>query len=153
MRPTVLVVEDGDEYTTNLRRFLGHEFEFARAGDGIEALEWLSAHRADALFLDMKFDRSERLVGRTAQLEKRFSGDESGLRRFLEDHQGTFVLASIRGAGHAVAAVFSYDFTAESRRFERLRGQYSPLEYLVDTAGPAAIRAALLQACERTGAY
>ena len=40
--PRVLVVEDGHEYIQTLSKYLGAEFEFARAGDGFEAIEQLS---------------------------------------------------------------------------------------------------------------
>ena len=98
-RARVLVVEDGHEYLTNLERFLGEDFEFQRAGDGLAALEMLSAAPFYALFLDMRFDRAERLLGDLDELVDRFAGDRGRARRFLEDHQGTYVLSALREAG------------------------------------------------------
>lgn len=143
-RPRILVVEDGTEYVENLRRFLGEDFLFERAGDGPEALERLSAERWDAIFLDMRFDRATRLVGDLGALVDRFVGDEERARRFLEDNQGAYVLAALREAGHTQPALFSYDFDGEPRRYRNLEGRYGPLAYLADTAGPAQIREALL---------
>lgn len=151
--PAVLVVEDGHEYITNLERFLGEHFVFTRAGDGFQALELLARSPADgppfdALFLDMRFDRAERLLGDLDALADRFAGDHSRARRFLEDNQGTYVLAALREAGHQQPALFSYDFDSEPRRFKNLSGRYGPLGYLHDAAGPAAIRDALAALCE-----
>lgn len=143
-RPRILVVEDGTEYVENLRRFLGEDFLFERAGDGPEALERLSTERWDAIFLDMRFDRATRLVGDLGALVDRFVGDEERARRFLEDNQGAYVLAALREAGHTQPALFSYDFDGEPRRYRNLEGRYGPLAYLADTAGPAQIREALL---------
>lgn len=142
-RPVVLVVEDGHEYTTNLDRFLGEHFRFVRAGDGEAALAALPTEPFQAVFLDMRFDRADRLLGDLGALIRRFAGDEGRARRFLEDNQGTYVLAALRDAGCTLPAVFSYDFDGEPRRFANLSRRYGPLAYLNDTAGPAEMRAAL----------
>ena len=144
--PSILVVEDGHEYTTNLDRFLGEEFRFVRAGDGASALAALGGAPFQAVFLDMRFDRADRLLGDLGALVRRFSGDEARARRFLEDNQGTYVLAALRGAGCTLPVIFSYDFDGEPRRFANLSRRHGPLAYLNDTAGPADMRAALLAA-------
>ena len=141
--PMVLVIEDGHEYTTNLERFLGGDFVFERAGEGATALERLSAGGVDVVFLDMKFDRAPLLLGDEAALVRRFAGDAKRARRFLEDNQGTYVLAAVREAGFVQPAIFSYDFDGEPRRFGNLLSRYGPLSYLTDSAGPREIRAAL----------
>jgi CheY-like chemotaxis protein len=141
-RPAVLVIEDGHEYTTNLERFLGEAFAFTRAGDGPAALELLRERAFDAIFLDMRFDRAPRLLGDLDALVSRFAGDADRARRFLEDNQGTYVLAALRDAGCALPVVFSYDFDSEPRRFRNLERRYAPLRYLTDTAGPAEMRVA-----------
>jgi hypothetical protein len=162
--PSVLVVEDGHEYTTNLVRFLGDAFAFTRAGDGFAALQALGYGAPDAgrssetasapevstfgaIFLDMRFDRATRFLGDQAALATRFSGDATRARRFLEDNQGTYVLAAIREAGCTIPVVFSYDFDGEPRRFRNLVKRYGPLRYLNDAAGPSDMRAALDAAC------
>lgn len=143
--PRVLVVEDGHEYIQNLCRFLQDAFVFARAGDGPDALERLSAERWDAIFLDMRFDRASRLLGDLAATSERFAGDVERARRFLEENQGAYVLAALREAGYNQPVLFSYDFDGEPRRYRTLEGRYGPLAYLPDTAGPSEIRAALVQ--------
>jgi len=142
--PRVLVVEDGHEYITNLQRFLGDDFAFTRAGDGEAALDRLAAEPYAAAFLDMRFDRAERLLGDLDELVDRFAGDRARARRFLEDHQGTYILAALRQSGHLLPVLFSYDFDGEPRRFRNLATRWGDLAYLSDTAGPAEIRAALL---------
>lgn len=142
-RPRILVIEDGSEYVENLTRFLGEEFDFSRAGDGLEALERLARDGVDAIFLDMKFDRARRLLGDLGALVDRFVGDEERARRFLEDNQGAYVLAALREAGHVQPVLFSYDFDGEPRRYRNLEGRYGPLAYLADTADPAQIREAI----------
>ena len=144
--PTILVAEDGHEYTTNLERFLGDEFRFVRAGDGEAALAAVAEGAFDAIFLDMRFDRAERLLGDLGALVRRFSGDEARARRFLEDNQGTYVLAALRAAGCPLPVIFSYDFDGEPRRFANLSRRHGPLAYLNDTAGPADMRDALKSA-------
>jgi len=139
----VLVVEDGHEYSTNLRRFLSEYFRFERAGDGFEALSALEQTTWDVVFLDMRFDRAERLMGDPKPLTERFGGDLERARRLLEDNQGTHILEAIRAAGNYVPVLFSYDFDGEPRRYRNLEQRYGPLGYLPDTAGPAEIRAAL----------
>lgn len=147
--PRVLVVEDGHEYIRNLTRFLDESFEFLRAGDGPTALTLLETANVDAIFLDMKFDRAEHLLGDMGATKQRFAGDVNRARRFLENNQGTYVLAAIRDAGHRHPAVFSYDFDQEPRRFRNLQRRYGPLAYLNDTATPSDIRYTLMLAIEQ----
>jgi CheY-like chemotaxis protein len=145
--PRVLVVEDGFEYITNLERFLAQDFELVRAGDGPEALERLAGEDFDVVFLDMRFDRAGRLLGEGEELLHRFAGDPVRARRFLEDNQGTYILAALRAAGCTLPVVMSYDFDGEPRRFQNLARTHGPVSYLSDTAGPAEIRAALAALC------
>lgn len=142
----VLVIEDGHEYTTTLGRFLAPALDLQRAGDGPAALERLAQERWDVIFLDMRFDRASVLLGDLDELSARFAGDVSRARRALEDNQGAYILAALREAGCTVPVVMSYDFDGEPRRFQNLARRYGPLRYLNDTAGPAEIRAALLDA-------
>lgn len=143
--PRVLVIEDGEEYSRLLGRFLADGFSFVRAGDGPAALELLEEQTFDALFLDMRFDRAarDRLLGDPDEAAARFGGDPERARRFLEDNQGTYILAALREAGVALPVVFSYDFDGEPRRWRNLQQAWGPLSYLSDNAGPDQIRAAL----------
>ncbi len=140
--PAVLLVEDGHEYINAYARFLGDMATFVRAGDGHEALTMLAQTVFDCVVLDMRFDRAECLLGDEASLTQRF-GCPARAHRFLEDNQGSYILAALREAGHRVPVVLSYDFGAEPRRFANLSKRYAPLAYLDDAAGPAEIRAAL----------
>lgn len=144
-RLRVLVVEDGDEYTRNLARFGGETFEFVRAGDGasaLTALTTLGEGPFDLLFLDMRFDRVQpaQLLGDLAETAERFNGDPVRARQFLEEHQGTYILAAVRAAGHTLPAVFSHDFDGEPRRWAKLVSLYAPVSYLPDNASAAEIR-------------
>ena len=143
----VLIVEDGEEYSTTLARFLDG-FELVRAGDGHEALRRLAAERWGVVFLDMRFDRvpASRLLGDLDAATDRCNGDRERATRFLEDNQGAYVLAALREAGHDVPVVFSYDFEAEPRRWKNLESRFAPLSYLNSNAGPDQIRAALERA-------
>lgn len=137
----VLVVEDGSEYIETLQRFLADGFTWERAGSGPEALDRLAAGGWDAVFLDMRFDRvaAAALLGDHEATADRFNGDPVQARRFLEDHQGLYVLAAIRDAGHAVPVLLSYDFDAEPRRWEKLAPRHAPVDYLPDNASPSDI--------------
>jgi CheY-like chemotaxis protein len=139
----VLVIEDGYEYIENLRRFMGAGFELGRAGDGEEALEILSRQDWNVILLDMCFDRADRLLGEDPGLLSKMGGDPDRMRSYLEIHQGTYILAAIRQAGHSLPVVFSYDFDAEPRRFSNLQRRYAPLSYLNDVAGPPEFRSTL----------
>ena len=136
----VMIVEDGHEYIENLRRFMGPGFELGRSGDGLEALARLENESWDVILLDMCFDRAETLLGEEPGLLSRMGGDPSRVRYHLEVHQGTYILAAIRQAGHSLPIVFSYDFDAEPRRFANLERRYAPLRYLNDVAGPQQFR-------------
>ena len=144
----VLVIEDGREYSEMLGRFLVDGFSFQRAGDGHEALSALAAGGHDVVFLDMRFDRvgPEQLLGDPEPVAARFNGDRERALRFLEDNQGTFVLAALRAAGHTVPVVFSYDFDGEPRRWGHVERHHAPVAYLGSNAGPEQVRAALLGA-------
>ena len=145
MRARILVVEDGEEYTRTLSRYLGDAFDFVRAGDGGEALALAGAGGFGAIFLDMRFDRVpiERLLGDLSAVAARFGGDGERAARFLEDNQGTYVLAALRGAGCGLPVIFSYDFDGEPRRWQNLSRRFAPVHYLTDTASPERIRAQL----------
>lgn len=144
----VLIIEDGSEYIETMRRFLSDGFEWERAGSGPAGLARLKQPGIEAVFLDMRFDRAPEgeLLGDVAQVADRFSGDVVQARRFLEDHQGAYVLAALRDAGCTLPVVLSYDFSAEPRRWERLASRFGPVRFLPDNASPADVRRALTSA-------
>ncbi|MCB9674646.1 MAG: hypothetical protein H6737_05975 [Alphaproteobacteria bacterium] len=137
----VLVIEDGSEYTETLSRFLPDGFDWVRAGSGPEGLAQLGVGGFDAVFLDMRFDRvpQDQLLGDVEATADRFNGDPVQARQFLEDHQGLFVLAALREAGHSIPVLLSYDFDAEPRRWAKLVEKHAPVDYLPDNASPADI--------------
>lgn len=137
----VLVVEDGFEYSETLQRFLPDGFRWQRAGSGPQALALLGERTWDALFLDMRFDRApeDELLGDVSEVADRFNGDPVQARRFLEDHQGNYILAALREAGQGLPVLLSYDFDGEPRRWERLAERFGPVDYLPDNASPADI--------------
>lgn len=141
----VLVIEDGYEYSETLERFLGDGFTWTRAGSGPQGLRLLEERDWDVVFLDMRFDRApeDELIGDVAEIADRFNGDPVQARRFIEDHQGNFVLAALRDAGHGIPVLLSFDFDGEPRRWARLVERYSPVDYLPDNASPAEIASRL----------
>jgi CheY-like chemotaxis protein len=87
----LLVIEDGTEYAEFARTFLG-EWEIRTASSANEALAELASRGADALLLDLRFDRAgrEQLVGDLAETAVRlFSGDGARALRHVQDQQGT----------------------------------------------------------------
>lgn len=135
----VLVVEDGHEYTDTMDRFLAQRgFAFTRAGSGPEALAAVAGNTFDIVFLDMRFDRAEPtdLLGDLEAMTDRLNGDPAAARRFLEEHQGTYILAGLREAGCRLPVLLSYDFTNEARRFRHLAERHAPLDYVRDVASP-----------------
>jgi hypothetical protein len=60
--------------------------------------------------------------------------------RWLQDQQGTLILAELRAAGHAQPALFVHPFPP--RRLENLRKLYGAVD-AVDSFDAAAIAAAL----------
>ena len=150
-RLNLLVVEDGEEYTAMLTRFLTDAFAITRAGDGADALRALAVAPFDVVFLDMRFDRvpPDALLGDLAQVAERFNGDPVRARHHLETNQGTYVLDAIRAAGHRLPAVYSYDFDAEPRRWQVLQRRGAPVDYLPDNASAAVVRERLLRVAGR----
>src|SRR6266540_2445807 len=79
---TLLVVEDGTEYTDAFRSLASNDprvpVELVRAGDREGARRVLAERSVDAVFLDVVFDRTppERLVGDLETQIRRFGGDQ-----------------------------------------------------------------------------
>ena len=95
----------------------------------------------DAIFLDMRFDRAPEgeLLGDVEAVTDRHNGDRIATRRFLEDHQGLFVLAALRESGWEHPLLLSYDFDGEPTRWGRLSARHGRVDYLPDNASPADI--------------
>lgn len=149
--PTILIVEDGDEYLENLSRFVPGP-TYLQAHSGAEALDVLSRQRVDLVYLDMRFDRVPRttLLGDHAAATQAHNGDPLRGWRYLETNQGLFVLDALRRAGHGhVPVVLAYDFSREQRRLEFLQKQHPNLRWVPDAVTPEAIRALIDQVTDR----
>ena len=79
----VLVVEDGDEYITNLRTFVREGIDYTQARSGAEACKLARERSPDVVYLDMRFDRTplEWLLGDLVALSSRFNGDTGRARQ------------------------------------------------------------------------
>src|SRR5688500_3666946 len=132
----VLVVEDGDEYITNLTAFVSEGIEYRQAKSGGRAVERITAAEADVAFLDMRFARTpvEEVICDMVQLTGRFNGDIGRARRFQQDNQGLFILRALRDAGYRRPVILSYDFGAEDKRFRALSAKDPGLYYCPDYA-------------------
>jgi hypothetical protein len=144
----LLVIEDGTEYLEFARVFLGEELAVAGARSAADALAQLDAEGADALLIDLRFERApaEVLVGDVVATAARlFDGDEVRALRYLQDQQGTLILEALRRAGHRQPALFVHDFPP--RRLANLRALYGAVA-AVPSFDAAAIKRALRDAME-----
>lgn len=138
-RRTVLVVEDGTEYTDAFRSLGASEssesLELLRAGDGGEARRILADHRVDALFLDVVFDRTppDRLLGDLEAVIRRFGGDRRRADRHLAENQGFYLVSDLAPLLPASAPiVLAYDFSLEPERLAALRQTAARLSGVAD---------------------
>ena len=147
----VLVVEDGDEYLTNLTTFVSEGFSYRQAKSGGRACELIAEEQPDLVYLDMRFDRTpnEALLGDLVALTARFNGDVARARAFQQDNQGLFVLRALRDAGFHGPVILSYDFSREERRFRALSDKDPALSYCPDYADASEIQAAIFRAVGR----
>lgn len=147
----VLIVEDGDEYLTNLSTFVSEGFSYRQAHSGSDACRMVGESPTDLVYLDMRFDRTPEgeLLGNMVDLVARFNGDISRARRFQQDNQGLFVLRALRESGWSGPVILSYDFGPEERRFRALSARDPHLAYCPDYADATTIRAAILHAVGR----
>jgi hypothetical protein len=135
-------IEDGTEYAEFARLFLG-EFTVEAATTLAAALAALDVRGADALLIDLRFERAApgELVGDLDATARRlFAGDRERALRYLKDQQGALILGELRAAGHAQPAVFIHDLPA--RRLENLRRLYGRVA-AIPTFDAAALREAL----------
>lgn len=139
----LLVIEDGDEYEEFARLFLPR-FAIRTARSAADALAVLKAEAADALLIDLRFDRAPTavLIGDLAGTAARlFSGDQVRALRYLQDQQGALILGALRAAGHGTRAVFVHDLPP--RRMQNLQRLYGDV-VAVPGFDAAAIERALL---------
>ncbi|MCA9715480.1 MAG: hypothetical protein H6713_20985 [Myxococcales bacterium] len=148
----VLVVEDGDEYLTNLSTFVAEGMRYTQARSGEQACALARSQRPDVVYLDMRFDRTpvEALLGDLVSLTARFNGDVARARSFQQDNQGMFILRALRDAGFRGPVILSYDFASEERRFRALSSRDPALSYCPDYATANQIRETILKAVAGT---
>jgi CheY-like chemotaxis protein len=140
--PTVLIVEDGDEYLENLSRFVPGPI-YVQAHHAAGALAILAGEAVDLIYLDMRFDRVPLadLVGDHVQATREQNGDPVRAWRHLQNNQGLYILDGLRRAGHGrVPAILAYDFSREPRRYEHLLRVHPSLRWVPDAVTPAQIR-------------
>jgi hypothetical protein len=125
-KSTIVVCEDGDEYTTRFTRVLGQEIAFQRAATHAEAARILGAGAAGIL-LDLDFRRSDptELVDEAGTTHALLSDNE---RRRLAESQGILILRALRRAGIATPAILFADLDEPSRT-----------DYLASTLAPLMI--------------
>jgi hypothetical protein len=121
---TFLICEDGSEYTERFRRFLGEEFQFARAGHFAEALALVP--QACGLLLDLDFRRTDAAL----------LVDESGgpAPRSAAEVQGILVLRALRSRGVKLPALLFADLD-DAARAERLQVELAPLSIISSSEG------------------
>jgi hypothetical protein len=121
---TLLVCEDGTEYTERFQRFLGAEFRFVRAAHFAEILKKLPGARG--LLLDLDFRRTE-----TSLLV-----DERGLPagRDAAEVQGILMLRALRSRGIRLPALLFADLDDRARGV-RLEAELSPLQIVSSSEG------------------
>lgn len=139
---TLLVVEDGHEYSEFVAVFLREHTAF-RASSAQAALALLGAHAIDALLMDLRWTQIDEgaLCGEPDAIATRlFAGDRQRARHYLLDHQGTFILEALRAAGHHQPALFINDMPPQ--RLANLRKLYGDVR-AVPRFDAKAMRAAL----------
>ena len=145
--PTVLIVEDGDEYLENLSRFVaGPSYIQSHSGD--EALDILANSDIDLIYLDMRFDRipTADLLGDHAAATREHNGDPIRAWRHLQMNQGLYILDALRREGYShLPVILAYDFSRERKRFERLVAQHPTLRWVPDAVTPTEIRELMVQ--------
>ncbi len=146
----VLVVEDGDEYYDSLTRFVPGPV-YLRADGAATALTALRDASMGLVYLDMRFDRIPRakLIGDHATAARAHNGDPKRGWRYLQNHQGLYILNALSEAGFGgLPIVLSYDFQREPARWRALSARYPRLRWLTDTATPDQIRRTMLGAID-----
>ena len=150
----VLVVEDGDEYLTNLSTFVSRGIRYTQAKSGEQACALLSSLAPDLVYLDMRFDRTpnEALLGDRVALTARFNGDVARARAFQQDNQGLFVLRALRDAGFRGPVILCTTSARRSGASARCRSATRRSAIAPTTPTPTTIYAAIQRAVGRTGA-
>ncbi len=101
--PSLLIVEDGDEYFEFFERHL-FGYRLLRAFHSAGALEALRRNAVDIIVMDIRFDRTDRrhLLGDAAAVGERHFGRKEDVEQawtYLANRQG-FLISANRGTIH-----------------------------------------------------
>ncbi len=108
--PSLLIVEDGDEYFEFFERHL-FGYRLLRAFHSAGALEALRRNAVDIIVMDIRFDRTDRrhLLGDAAAVGERHFGRKEDVEQawtYLANRQGFLISKAIREAGYAPPILF-----------------------------------------------
>jgi hypothetical protein len=119
-----IVCEDGDEYFSRFRRFLGGEFEFVAAKDFESALRHVNG--AAGIILDLDFARADPavLVDESGRTTEQLPAEE---RSRLAEMQGVLILRALRRRGIAIRALLCADLD-DPAQVRRLEEELRPVE-------------------------
>jgi CheY-like chemotaxis protein len=127
--PSVLIVEDGDEYREFFERHLfGYRLLQARNAPASE--EALKKNSIDVIVLDLRFDRipREELIGDVLEISRERFGQDTDLSeawRYLADNQGFLIAKYLRGKGYDEPILIIEDLP--DRQVANLRRLYGKL--------------------------
>ncbi len=147
--PTILIIEDGDEYLNNLSRFVEGP-QYIQAKNGADAARRLRQGNVDLIYLDMRFDRIalSDLMGDHSKAAFERGGDEQAAWKHLQINQGLFILHELKKAGFAnIPVILAYDFSREPQRFVNLKKQYPKLRWVSDAVTADEIRKMIEDLC------
>ena len=144
--PTLLIVEDGDEYLEFFERhFLG--YRLLQAHDFTQAIEKLRRNTVDVVVLDIRFDRieRERLVGNVLDISRSRFGQDTDLSeawRYMADKQGFLIAKELRAQQRKEAFLIIEDLPP--RHVENLAKLYGDI-IVVPDFDPKQIHRALIE--------
>ena len=121
---TLLICEDGTEYSDRFQRFLGAEFRFLRASHFAELLLMLPG--AGGLLLDLDFRRTDPAL----------LVDAAGApaARDAAEVQGILILRALRSRGVQLPALLFADLDDDARA-ARLEAELAPLQIVPSGEG------------------
>ena len=139
MKPRWIVCEDGDEYLSRFRRFLGAEFDFVPASHLHDVIR--CAPRGRGVVLDLDFRRSD--PGQLVDESGASRADvPAGERTRLAEVQGIFILRALRKRGILLPALLCADLD-DPARASHLEQELRPLEIVPGGEGVMQIGARL----------
>ncbi|MCA9564766.1 MAG: hypothetical protein KC561_14820 [Myxococcales bacterium] len=145
--PTLLIVEDGDEYLEFFERHL-LGYRLVQAKNAAQTMALLKKHAVDLIVLDIRFDRIPRedLIGDVMELSRTRFGQDTDLTeawRYLAEKQGFLVGQRLREQGIRLPFLFIESLPA--RQVENLNRLYGPVT-VVPEFDPKSIHGAIVRA-------